>query len=126
MLSLILVVVGIAILANYGPVHAYRDARSRYETASAEVEVLTEKKAELQSQLGKLTEADYLETLARQELTYARAGEDVYIVTAPAEQAASASTAESGATGSAEDTTTGSADTPGPLERLLSAFIGLF
>jgi cell division protein FtsB len=125
-LAVILVVLGIAVMANYGPVHAYRDARSRFETATAEVEALKEKKAELQSQLGKLTEAEYLESLARQELTYARPGESVYIITVPAEEAVSATSATSSAAGSVEGATSESTDTPGPLERLLSAFLGLF
>ncbi len=73
-LALLLAVVVIAVLANYGPLQAYREARARYDSAVAEVEALAQKKAELQSQLGKLTEADYLETLAREELTYARPG----------------------------------------------------
>ncbi len=80
MLVILLAVVGIAIFANYGPLQSYVDARSRLEKAQAEVAALEEQKAELQSQLGKLTEAEYLEGLAREALTYAKPGEEVYII----------------------------------------------
>jgi cell division protein FtsB len=137
-LVLVLAVVGIAALANYGPLRSYREARSRYDSAVAEVEALTQKKAELQSQLGKLTEADYLESLARQELTYARPGEDVYIITDSAEEGTDAAGVANGegeslegadGAGAADGTspaTSEPTDEPGLLERALSAFLGLF
>jgi cell division protein FtsB len=71
----------LAVLANYGPLHAYMDARSRLHKAAVAVAELEATKAELQSELGKLSEADYLESLARQDLSYARPGEELYIVT---------------------------------------------
>jgi hypothetical protein len=71
----------VAIAANYGPMRHYRDARARLEKTTAEVAALEEQKAALRSQLGRLGQADYLESLARQELTYARPGEDLYIIT---------------------------------------------
>ncbi len=71
----------LAVLANYGPLHAYMDARSRLYQAATGVADLEATKAELQSELGKLSEADYLESLARQDLSYARPGEELYIVT---------------------------------------------
>ena len=77
----LLVVAGVA--ANYGPVRHYQDARDRLEKAATEVAGLEEQKAALQAQLGKLSEAGYLEGLARQELTYARPDEQLYIVTGP-------------------------------------------
>jgi cell division protein FtsB len=71
----------LAVLANYGPLHAYMDARSRLDKAAAGVAELEVAKAELQSELGRLSEVDYLESLARQDLSYARPGEELYIVT---------------------------------------------
>jgi cell division protein FtsB len=71
----------LAVLANYGPLHAYMDARSRLYRAATAVAELEATKAELQSELGKLSEADYLESLARQDLSYVRPGEELYIVT---------------------------------------------
>jgi cell division protein FtsB len=76
---LLLVVVGVA--ANVGPIRHYQDARARLEKVSAEVKGLEDQKAVLQAQLAKLSETGYLEGLAREELTYARADEELYIVT---------------------------------------------
>jgi cell division protein FtsB len=75
----ILVVAGVA--ANVSPIRHYQDARARLEKVGAEVKGLEEQKAVLQAQLAKLSETGYLEGLAREELTYARADEELYIVT---------------------------------------------
>lgn len=112
-LVFMLAVVVIAVLANYGPLQTYRGAQERLGQATAAVDTLEAEKAALQSELGRLTEAGYLESLAREELTYSRPGEDVYIVT-PSED-----TADS-------DTSSEPAHEPGPLERFLSALGGLF
>ena len=85
----LLVLVGLAVLANYGPVRDYRDARARLEERTARVAALEAQKTELQARLGKLSEVGYLESLAREELTYVRPGEDLFIVTAPAKEAVS-------------------------------------
>jgi cell division protein FtsB len=121
LLAVLVVVAAVALAANYGPIESYVDARARLDKAAAKVAALEEQKAELQSRLGKLTEAEYLETLAREELTYARAGEDVYIVTAAPEDPGAT---EPGADG--EPASGSAADEPGPLERWLSAFLDLF
>ncbi len=84
--GLVLVVV-VAILANIGPLTHYQDARARLDKATATVESLAAQKAQLQGDLAKLSETGYLETLARQQLTYARPGEDVYIVTGASDDA---------------------------------------
>ncbi|MBN1320546.1 MAG: septum formation initiator family protein [Thermoleophilia bacterium] len=81
------VVLAVAGLANYGPVRDYKDARERLREATTELATLEEQKADLQAQLGKLTEAGYLESLAREELTYARPGEELYIITGAEETA---------------------------------------
>lgn len=119
LLLLLLTLVGVAILANYGPLEAYRDARARLEQASSAVSTLDEQKSQLQSELGRLSETGYLEGLAREELTYTRPGEQLYIVTGLEE-----------ATGDEEDassTDAGSeAERPGLFERALSAILGIF
>ena len=79
---LLLLAVGAA--ANYGPIRHYLDARARLERVAGQVAGLEEQKAALQAQLAKLSEAGYLEGLAREELTYARPDEDLYIVAEPA------------------------------------------
>jgi cell division protein FtsB len=73
----------VAALANYGPLHAYVDARARLDKANAGIAELTAQKDELRAELGRLSEADYLESLARQDLSYTRPGEELYIVTGP-------------------------------------------
>ncbi len=136
---LLLVVVGI--LANIGPLTHLQDASARYEQVSADVSALQAQKEELQSHLARLSESDYLETLARQQLTYARPGEDLYIVTGSEDSVAGGSTGDSGVpvvtpglgaaletslgangslpTGNAEDLVAPD-DQPGFFERLLS------
>jgi cell division protein FtsB len=132
LLVMTLLLVGAAILANYGPVRAYRDARARLEQASTAVSELETQKAELQSQLGKLTETGYLESLARQELAFTRPGEDLYIITGLDDEstvttdAEAADTEEATDAGESEDSTTESVDEPGLLERAISALMGLF
>jgi len=120
----------IAVLANYGPVQAYRDARSRLDKAATAVAAMEAEKAELQSQLGRLSEADYLESLARQDLAYARPGEELYIVTGLQDAGTLAPGAEDNARAQAGDAseTEGSAPrptgSPGFLERVLAPLIG--
>src|SRR5512139_3661449 len=71
-----LLVIG-AVIANFGPLAHYQSARARLEKATANVNSLEAQKAELQSQVAKLSEAAYLETLAREQLTYVRPGEEL-------------------------------------------------
>ena len=84
-------VVVVAILANVGPLTHYQDASARLDKATAAAESLAAQKAKLQGDLAKLSETGYLETLARQQLTYARPGEDLYIVTGAAGETTTAS-----------------------------------
>lgn len=136
-------VVAIGIAANYGPLQSYLESRSRLDKATAKVAALEAQKLELQARLGKLTEAQYLEMLARGELTYARTGEDVYIVTGIPEDRVEAepgtgneASISQSPDGDDESVTLdtesvmggseGAADGPGPLERLLSRFLDLF
>ena len=101
MIVLLGLLVVVAVAANYGPVRHYLDARARVDKAAAEVAALQERTTELQAQLGKLSQSGYLEDLARQQLTYALPGEDLYVVTdaAGAAEAAAAGAGESQAAG---------------------------
>ncbi len=111
---MVLVLVTLGVLANYAPLKSYVDARARLETASAGIEQLVAQKAELQAELGRLSQADYLESLARQDLSYTRPGEELFIVTG-ADGASS--------TAAPEGTSTGQAGTPGFLERALTPIL---
>jgi cell division protein FtsB len=93
----LLVIAGVA--ANYGPLRHYQVARDRLEKAAAEVADLEGEKAALQAELAKLSETGYLEGLAREELTYARPDEELYIVTgSSAERSAGSDAAGRGGT----------------------------
>jgi len=76
-----LLLVVIAVLANYGPISSYYDAKARLDKASQAIAELEVQKSRLQAELGRLSEAEYLESLARQDLAYTRPGEELYIVT---------------------------------------------
>ncbi len=80
LLGFFLLLVAVGAAANYGPLRQYLDARARFERVAEEVAGLEEQKGALQAQLAKLSEAGYLEGLARDELTYARPDEELYIV----------------------------------------------
>jgi len=108
----------LAVAANYGPLHEWRDARARLEKKQAQVAQLSAQKAQLEAQLKNLGDSTYLEGLARQELTYARPGEDVFIV--------NGLTGDNGSQGGTSPATGASAHKPGLLERFLSALKGLF
>ena len=122
----------VALAANYGPVSHYREARARLQSTAAEIAVLEQQKAALESQLDNFGQAGYLEGLARQELTYARPDEDLYIVagiTGAAGASASVSTAVLGIGASlpgADYAEIDPAGRPGFLERILSAISGIF
>jgi len=134
----LLLLIAVALAANYGPVRRYQDARGRLEKATAGVATLAKQKAELQSQVSKLGQARYLEGLARQELSYARPGEDLYIVTGLGGDQLPATTSGDGSpeapTGlgigasglSVEKPQADGSAGPGILERILSAISGLF
>jgi len=77
----VVVLVVAAIGANIKPLTHFEDASARLDTATAKVDTLEQQKAQLESQLARLSEAAYLETLARQQMSYVRPGEDLYIVT---------------------------------------------
>jgi cell division protein FtsB len=126
---LLVAVMGILILAglaNYTPLHSYFDAQGRLQKANAGVAVLTAQKDELQTELGRLSEADYLESLARQDLSYTRPGEELYIVTA-ADTGVTATTVTGGTTLQNGAITpaggTASSGTPGLVERVLTPIL---
>jgi cell division protein FtsB len=111
----------VAALANYGPLHGYLDARARLEKANAGIAELAAQKTDLQTELGRLSESDYLESLARQDLSYTRPGEELYIVTgADSNVTPSSGTNSSGAAQSGSDAQSGG---PGFLERVLTPIL---
>lgn len=128
----VVLVVVVAVLVNLQPLTHYQDASARLRQATTKVDTLEAQKAALQGQLAKLSETGYLETLAREQLGYVRPGEELYIVTKPpgdTGNVVAAGVVPSATTGSSAvsaDTGTDSAESPGILERLLSAIRGLF
>lgn len=130
--------VGLAAGANYGPLRHYLDARARLEKRTAEVAALEKRNAEMQTQLSKLLQPGYLEQLARQQLTYSRPDEDLYIVAGTQAERTNTTLAGfagiGGATFASDSpgTTTPTTDSsaseqhPGFLERLLSRIASLF
>jgi len=129
-LSSVVVVVVVAFLVNIGPLTHYQDARARLLKATGKVDTLETQRADLQGQLAKLSETGYLETLAREQLTYVRPGEELYIVTRSADGTGAAagvavSTESPHAAGSSAPQA-GAAQPPGALERAISAIRGLF
>jgi len=136
-LSAVVLLVVVGVLANMEPLTHYQDARARLQTATAKVDTLAAQKTDLQGQLAKLSESGYLETLARKQLTYVRPGEELYIVTKPAGDTGNAAAAlqtggaDAAGTSAATSATASGADasatqSPGFLERVLSAIRGLF
>jgi cell division protein FtsB len=131
----VLIVVA-AILANVKPLTHFQDASARLDKATTKVSALRAQKDELQNRLAKLGEPAYLETLAREQLTYAKPGEDLYIITPNPEgdgtatltptdgaqplSAGAANTSTAGASGGAAN------DHPGVFERILNAIRGVF
>jgi cell division protein FtsB len=95
----VVLIVVVGILANIKPLTHYQDASARLGKATVKVNDLQAQKTELQDQVAKLSETGYLETLAREKLTYAKPGEDVYIVTPDPNDSASTGTTTGTATG---------------------------
>jgi cell division protein FtsB len=148
------VLVVVAIVANVQPLAHFQDASARLNKATASVDTLQRQKTQLQSQLVRLSETGYLETLAREQMTYVRPGEDLYIVTGasgdttrvtnssgaastftaqglgaglvgnPVPGAPSGTATTAGAIGQSGSQAPG--DSPGFLERVISAIRGVF
>lgn len=106
----------LAVLANVTPLRAYSDARTRLAQAEAGVAELSAQKVELEYELGRLSEVDYMESLAREELSYTRPGEELYIVTGAGDGSLS------GLLGSNEGTS-GQSGSTGFLERVLAPLL---
>lgn len=134
---LLLLLLGAAVSVNWGPLTDYLDARARLEKANQEVAALEQQRLQLQAEVGKLTEASYLENLARKELSYARPGEQLYIVvdSSSSDGRGEASPASAGASGLALESGGMSVDTSGSelekgrvgfFERLVLALMDFF
>ena len=103
----------LAVAANYGPLREWRNDRATLEKTQAQVSRLSSQKAQLEAQLKKMSDPSYIEDLARQDLTYARPGEDMFIV--------NGLPADNGGKTGASPTRVATIHKPGPLERILSA-----
>jgi len=129
MAAVVLLIV-IAVVANKGPISRYSDARDRLEAKQSEVAALEQRQAELQQQLAKLGQVGHLEGLARKELSYARPGEDLFIVGGAAGPDQGAGTAEVAADSDSGAVTNPAendpAAQPGLFERMVGAIRGLF
>ena len=141
-LAFLFLLLVVAVAANYGPINHYFDARGRLHDTAARVAALEEENAQLQAQVGKLNQSGYLEDLARQQLTYALPGEELYIVTTSGQEAADAGAgpgtsagagvaSENGASAAAgaagqEEGTVKDTHEPGFFERILLAIGSLF
>lgn len=118
-----LIVVILGVFANYPSLHAYVDVRERLDRANASIEELSALKAELQAELGRLSQADYLESLARQDLSYTRPGEELFIVTGGSSSAVSTPSSSDGsaaAEGTSDSGVAAQSGTPGFMERVLA------
>jgi len=141
-IGLLVLLTVIAVGANYGPLTHYLQARERFDQTTAEVNEVKERITGLQAQLGKLSQSGHLEDLARQQLTYALPGEELYIVTTSGQEAADAGAgpgtsagagvaSENGASAAAgaagqEEGTVKDTHEPGFFERILLAIGSLF
>lgn len=77
----ILVLVVAACLANASPLRGYLESRERLEAKHATVVVLEQGNADLLKEVRAFENGSRVEAQARQDLTYARPGEEVFIVT---------------------------------------------
>ena len=122
------------VLAGHGhlgqlwpPCGLTRTPEARLDKAQAGIAGLTAEKADLESELGRLSEADYLESLARQDLSYMRPGEDLIIVTGAdggAEaQSQGVTGSESGQSVTGQSSGTAASGGAGFLERVLTPIL---
>jgi cell division protein FtsB len=143
----LVIIAAVAVAVNIGPLTRYHDAQARLGVVTGKVDALEAQKTQLQGELAKLSEAGYLETLAREQLSYARPGEELYIVPSVSDSsglgaeamgdlggaAATTRPSDSGLVAGADSAAgagSGSADSadqpPGFLERIISSIRGLF
>jgi cell division protein FtsB len=79
LLALLLVVVA-ACFANAGPLRGYVESRERMEATQAKVAALEKEAADLKAEVRAFENGSRVEVQAREDLTYTRPGEDVFIV----------------------------------------------
>lgn len=130
----VMVVLAVAVAANRGPVTDYLHARARAEQKAQVVQQMEEQLAAYEEHVKRLDSDDSIEVIARQELVYARAGEDVFIVTGGPDEAlpGAGPVSERGDAGDrprlaiSEEADTDSSWEKGPIERFVEAVFGLF
>ena len=113
----LLVLVVAACMANASPLRGYLEARERLEAKQATVAGLEKETADLLKEVRAFQDGSRVEAQARQDLTYARPGEDVFIVDG----------LPSTTTTTAPASLPSQPDSPpGLLRRLFDALLGLF
>src|SRR5665811_2369581 len=76
----VLLVVLTGLLVNWGPYHDYRASQETLHAMQEETAHLRGEVDASEDRVARLKKDGYMEALARKELTYARPGEEVYIV----------------------------------------------
>src|SRR5680860_1290447 len=76
----VLLVVLTGLLVNWGPYHDYRASQETLHAMQEETAHLRGEVDASEGRVARLKKDGYMEALARKELTYARPGEEVYIV----------------------------------------------
>src|SRR5665811_2413715 len=76
----VLLVVLTGLLVNWGPYHDYRASQETLHAMQEETAHLRGEVDASEARVARLKKDGYMEALARKELTYARPGEEVYIV----------------------------------------------
>lgn len=113
LILLLLLIIAFGVVRSVGPLGEYREAQRERDALEAQVALLEQENASVESEIGRLEQDTYVEALARSELSVARPGEEVFIVTG------------------LPTTTTDTAPEevpaePGPLEKMLSSLRRLF
>lgn len=120
-LSVVLLLLLIMVLVNKGPVTNYLEAREALAVELQEVAQLQAELETLQEKVSGAADPSRLEVQAREDLSYVRPGEDMFIVDGLPEE-------EDATDASALDTAgaRGPSDDAGPLERFVAAICRLF
>ncbi|MEA2517730.1 MAG: hypothetical protein QOG16_1568 [Actinomycetota bacterium] len=81
-----LLVLGLLGAMAIEPTRQLLDQRDRISSVAGELRDVQESNAELQAQIGRLKDDDYLEQLARERIGLVRPGETTYVVMPPSDQ----------------------------------------
>jgi cell division protein FtsB len=111
-----------ASLANASPLRAYLGSKERLDAAQTEVSHLEQETAQARKEVRALEDGIRVEVQARKDLTYAREGEEMFIIEGlPASSSTTSSTASAATASSGQ----GSGGAQGLLDRVLDFLAGL-